>query len=102
MSQLTQSDLLEQLRWRYAVKRFDPDRQLDNETWDTLENAMILAPSSYGLQPWRFIVITDQAINRSYPPSPGTRLNRGTARTWCFWRPDERWMQPTSIPTCNR
>ena len=60
--------LLQQLRWRYAVKRFDPERKISAEDWQTLEQALVLTPSSFGLQPWRFVVITDQAIKEKLVP----------------------------------
>jgi len=56
------SDLLDSLNWRYATKLFDPARTIPAETWDTLEKALILSPSSFGLQPWKFIVITDKEM----------------------------------------
>lgn len=59
--------LLDHLRWRYAVKRFDSSRMVPRETWDLLEQSLILTPSSYGLQPWRFIVITDPTIKAQLP-----------------------------------
>lgn len=59
---LTSRDLLEQLRWRYAVKRFDPARKIAADDWLALEEALVLTPSSYGLQPWKFFVITDQPL----------------------------------------
>ncbi|MBA3686853.1 MAG: NAD(P)H-dependent oxidoreductase [Planctomycetes bacterium] len=58
-SVLAPEELLTQLRWRYATKRFDPQRRIDDATWSALEDALVLAPSSYGLQPWRFLVIDD-------------------------------------------
>ncbi|KXU37871.1 NAD(P)H-dependent oxidoreductase [Cephaloticoccus primus] len=56
---LSPDRLLSALNWRYAVQRFDPTRKVAPETWAALEDALILTPSSYGLQPWRFIVVTD-------------------------------------------
>jgi nitroreductase len=47
------SDLL----WRYAVKRFDPTRTIDSETWSQIEQSLVVTPSSFGLQPWKFFVI---------------------------------------------
>lgn len=60
--------LLAQLRWRYAVKKFDPARRISPADWKTLEEALVLTPSSYGLQPWKFIVITDQATKERLVP----------------------------------
>ena len=60
--------LLQQLRWRYAVKKFDPAQKVSVEDWQTLEQALVLTPSSFGLQPWRFVVITDQATKDQLVP----------------------------------
>lgn len=49
------------LQRRYAVKKFDPARRIPEATWSALEDALVLTPSSFGLQPWRFIVVTDSA-----------------------------------------
>lgn len=54
--------LINQLRWRYATKQFDPQRKVSAEDWGALEEALVLTPSSFGLQPWKFIVITDQGM----------------------------------------
>jgi nitroreductase len=54
--------LVDQLRWRFATKQFDPRRKIGAEDWSALEDALVLSPSSFGLQPWKFIVITDPAV----------------------------------------
>jgi hypothetical protein len=38
----------ETLLSRYATKQFDPQRKIDSSTWATLEEALILSPSSFG------------------------------------------------------
>ena len=53
MQKLSSSQLIESLEWRYATKKFDPSKKIDNETWSTLEKVLMLTPSSYGLQPDR-------------------------------------------------
>lgn len=50
------------LDWRYAVKKFDPARRIPEAQWNELEHALVTAPSSYGLQPWRFVVVSDPAL----------------------------------------
>lgn len=67
MSELGPQELIERLQWRYAVKRFDDSRTLDQATWEALEASLVLTPSSYGLQPWRFVVITDPALKAQLP-----------------------------------
>jgi nitroreductase len=64
----TPDDVLTPLRWRYATKAFDPARKIDPATWAALEQAVVLAPSSYGLQPWGFVVVTDPAVRRQLHP----------------------------------
>lgn len=65
---LTHDTLLTQLRWRYATKQFDPSRKISSADWHTLEESLVLTPSSFGLQPWRFIVITDSATREKLVP----------------------------------
>jgi nitroreductase len=54
--------ILDSLQWRYATKQFDPNRKISAEHLSTLTEAVRLAPSSFGLQPWKFIVITDAEL----------------------------------------
>lgn len=61
--------VLDQLRWRYATKKFDPARKIPSELWAKLEQAAVLAPSSYGLQPWKFVVVTDPAVRKKLHPA---------------------------------
>ncbi len=61
-TQSTPSDLLKALSWRAAVKSFDSTRKIPAETFAALEQAMVLAPSSFGLQPWRFVVVGDAEV----------------------------------------
>lgn len=57
-------ELLTQLRWRYATKRFDAQKTIPADTWSALEQALLLAPSSFGLQPWKFVVVTTPAVKQ--------------------------------------
>lgn len=62
---VSNEQLLRQLHWRYAVKQFDPTRKLPESDWATIQQALVLSASSYGLQPWLFVVVTDQAVKDS-------------------------------------
>ncbi|MBU6141714.1 NAD(P)H-dependent oxidoreductase [Patescibacteria group bacterium] len=55
-------NMLEALQWRYATKKFDPSKKLTDAQLGLLEEALRLSPSSLGLQPWKFIVVSDPAI----------------------------------------
>src|SRR5262249_58577063 len=48
--------------------KFDPARKIAPELWAKLEQAPLLSPSSYGLQPWKFIVITDPEMRKKLHP----------------------------------
>jgi nitroreductase len=61
--------LVNQLRWRYATKQFDSSKKISAADWATLEESLVLTPSSFGLQPWRFIVVTDQATKDKLVPA---------------------------------
>ena len=59
---LSPASLINGLQWRYAVKQFDSQRKIPSDVWDSLEQSLVLSPSSYGLQPWRFLVVTDPSV----------------------------------------
>jgi len=50
------------LRWRYATKIFDPAHPIPDADFAALKESLRLAPSSYGLQPWRFLDIRTPAL----------------------------------------
>jgi nitroreductase len=60
--------ILDSLRWRYATKVFDPQRRIPDVDWKLLEDTLVLTPSSYGLQPWIFYVITNKELRESLVP----------------------------------
>jgi nitroreductase len=60
--------LLEALQWRYATKAFDATRTIPADLWSSLEQSLVLSPSSYGLQPWKFLVIEDPALRSELRP----------------------------------
>jgi nitroreductase len=60
--------LIETLNWRYATKQFDPSRKILAPVWEALEDALVLTPSSYGLQPWRFFVVTSPDLKAALRP----------------------------------
>ena len=56
--------LLQQLHWRYATKKFDSTKTIAPDVWQTLIESLVLAPSSFGLQPWKFFVVTNPEIRQ--------------------------------------
>lgn len=61
MKIVSSEQLVGQLQWRYATRKFDRAKRIADEDWNALEQALVLTPSSIGLQPWKFVVVTDQA-----------------------------------------
>lgn len=56
--------ILDDLNWRSAIKKFDPDKMIEPNTWSLLQEVMRLTPSSYGLQPWKFIHVHSPAVRK--------------------------------------
>lgn len=65
---MTTPELLDALNWRYATKVFDASQIIPADTWSALEESLVLTPSSFGLQPWKFLVIQDKALRESLVP----------------------------------
>jgi len=65
---MTPDTLVAALRWRYATKKFDPARLIPDDTWSALEEALVLTPSSFGLQPWKFLVIRNPDVRARLVP----------------------------------
>lgn len=61
---ISQEQLLQQLQWRYATKQFDASKKIPPELWQTLEQTLVLAPSSFGLQPWKFFVVNNPDLRQ--------------------------------------
>jgi nitroreductase len=59
---ISSSELKKKLEWRYATKIFNPEKKITSENWSLLENSLLLSPSSYGLQPWKFLVIEKKEL----------------------------------------
>lgn len=51
--------ILNALQFRHACKRFDPDRAIPEEELRTILECGRLSPSSFGMEPWKFLVIRD-------------------------------------------
>jgi nitroreductase len=68
MSRATPASILNALNWRYAVKQFDPTRKIDPSVWADLEKSLALTPSSFGLQPWQFLIVDNPDIRAQLVP----------------------------------
>jgi len=55
-------ELLDAFKWRYATKKYDPSKKVDQVLVDKIVEATRLAPTSSGLQPFEVFVITNQEL----------------------------------------
>jgi len=55
-------DLIERLQWRYATKKMDPTKKVPKEKVERILEAVRLAPTSSGLQPFEVIVVTNAQL----------------------------------------
>ena len=55
-------DIIKGLEWRYATKKFDPNKKIPSAALAALKKAVQLSASSYGLQPYRVLQVEDTQI----------------------------------------
>lgn len=60
--------LLDALQWRYATKVFDANKKIPADVWSALEKTLVLTPTSYGLQPYQFLIVQNPAIRAALLP----------------------------------
>lgn len=60
--------LLDAFRFRHACKSFDPARKIDDATFDTILETGRLSPSSFGQEPWRFLIVQNPELRAKLLP----------------------------------
>lgn len=60
--------LIEDLQWRHATKAYDPTKKVSKEDIEKIIEAVRLAPTSSGLQPFRMIVVESQEVREKLIP----------------------------------
>ena len=56
------------LNWRYATKKFDFSKKISKQKLAELLEVLRLSPSSYGLQPWKFVIVHDPVLRKKLRP----------------------------------
>lgn len=64
MSRVDNEILHRQMNWRYACKKFDSSKVIREEDWNILAETLRLSASSYGLQPWKFVVVKNPELRQ--------------------------------------
>ena len=62
------TDVLEQLKWRYATKKFDASKRLSEEKLSILKESFNLTATSYGLQPLKMIILSNPDLKKLLVP----------------------------------
>ena len=62
-------ELIESLNWRYATKKFDPNKKIKPEDLETIKDAIRLSASSYGLQLYKVLIVEDPGIREKLKPA---------------------------------
>jgi nitroreductase len=68
MSKVNNEIIHNQLNWRYACKKFDTTKKISTTDWNVLAESLQLSASSYGLQPWKFIVVQNPDVRQQLLP----------------------------------
>lgn len=54
---LSKDEILAAFQFRHACKQFDPDKKISDADFQFILEAGRLSPSSFGFEPWRFVII---------------------------------------------
>ncbi len=68
MSRVDNEILFAQMNWRYACKKFDSTKTIREADWNILCESLRLSSSSYGLQPWKFVVVQSPELRQQLLP----------------------------------
>ncbi|WP_299606771.1 NAD(P)H-dependent oxidoreductase [uncultured Aquimarina sp.] len=60
--------LIQNLEWRYATKKFDPEKKVSKSDLENIKKAISLAASSYGLQAYKVLIIEDPEVRKKLQP----------------------------------
>lgn len=74
-------ELLKTLHFRHACKEFDPTKKISKEDFDVILQAARLSPISFGIEPWKFLVVQNEALRQ--------KIN------------DNIWGARKQLPTCS-
>jgi len=53
------------LKWRYATKKFDRKKRISKKILEEVIDALVLTPSSLGLQPWKFLIVSNRELQET-------------------------------------
>ena len=62
------NSFIESQNWRYATKKFDATKKISNEDLEILKEAIRLSSSSYGLQPYKILIVENEDLRKAIQP----------------------------------
>jgi nitroreductase len=62
MALMNKNDILEKFQFRHACKEFDPNKIIPTEDFEFILETARLSPSSFGFEPWHFVVVQDKKL----------------------------------------
>lgn len=75
---LDNAKIIEAFNYRFATKKFNPNKVISTEDMDTILDAGVLSPSSFGIQPWKFVVITNPQVKEKLAKMATGLAEKGT------------------------
>ncbi|CAI8737574.1 MULTISPECIES: NAD(P)H-dependent oxidoreductase [Bacillus] len=76
----TKEEILKAYQFRHACKEFDVNKKVSDEDFHFILETGRLSPSSFGFEPWKFVVIQNQDIrNKLLPVAWGAQKQLPTA-----------------------
>ena len=60
--------IIDDLNWRYATKKYDSEKKISAKDFEIICESLRLVPSSYGLQPLKYLVIDDKSTREKLLP----------------------------------
>ena len=63
------SNFITNANWRYATKKFDTTKKVSKEDFETLKEAIRLSASSYGLQPYKILIVENPELRAQLQPA---------------------------------
>lgn len=58
-------NIIDLMNFRFACKTFEPDRKIPDDQFSMILEAGRLAPSSFGFEPWQFLVVRNPEIREA-------------------------------------
>jgi nitroreductase len=70
---------LKNIEWRYATKSFDTNKKVSDVDLSTITEAIRMTPTSFGLQPYHFYIVTNQEIKDKIQAAAWNQPQVGTS-----------------------